>query len=208
MFLLNLAWFETLAWVTGFLVALTLHEAAHALAANFLGDPTAKFAGRISLNPLRHLDPLGTLFLFFVGVGWGKPVPVNALNFFQQRQGSILTALAGPLANLVVALVLALPYNFLSQSGSLFGDFLGIVIFVNILLLVFNLLPVPPLDGGGVVANLLPWRYRVLYEQYGPILLFGILAVGLVFDWNILWRILEPATNLIWLVVNQTTGFY
>lgn len=208
MFLLNLAPFEILTWVIGFLLALTCHEAAHALCANFLGDPTAKFAGRISANPLAHLDLMGTLFLLFVGVGWGKPVPVNPLNFANPRAGEILTALAGPLANFVVALLLAIPYNFFAASGTDVEQFLGTLIFINILILVFNLLPIPPLDGGGVVANILPLRYKIVYEQYGPFFLFGVIAFGLVFDFNILWGIILPVANAIWFMLNLATGFY
>jgi Zn-dependent protease len=207
LFFLQLSGFEIFAWIIGFLLALVVHEAAHAACANFLGDPTAKFAGRISLDPRRHLDPMGTIFLLFVGFGWGKPVPINPANFVNPRAGEILTALAGPLANLVTALILALPYNFLTTPESLFNLFFQILILVNILILVFNLLPIPPLDGGGVVVNLLPSRLAIIYRQYGPVILFSLIAAGVVFNISILREIIEPVVNIVWTAVNLSTRF-
>ena len=142
MFLLNLPAFEIVAWIVGSLVALAVHEAAHAAAANYLGDPTAKFEGRVSLNPLRHLDPVGTLMLLFAGFGWGKPVPVNPRNFTNPEVGEALTSIAGPLSNFVVALALAIPHNLLEPGTHLF-IFVQTVMFVNIVIMVFNLLPIP-----------------------------------------------------------------
>lgn len=206
MFLLSLSPFEIVAWIVGFLVALTVHEAAHAAAANYLGDPTAKWAGRVSLNPLRHLDPVGTIFLFFAGFGWGKPVPVNPNNFANQRAGEVLTSLAGPLANFVVALVLAIPHNLL-PTGSPAFLFIQIVMFVNIVILVFNLLPIPPLDGGGVVANFLPPRLAEKYLRNGPIILFGLIALDFVFKTNLLWGILGKLVNIVFAAINLSTTF-
>ena len=207
MFLLNLSAFEAFSWVVGFLVALTIHEAAHAAAANYLGDPTAKFAGRISLNPLAHLDIAGSIFLLLVGFGWGKPVPVNPRNFANPRVGNALTSLAGPISNLAVALILAIPYNFFTTPNSLLFIFLHIVIFVNIVILVFNILPIPPLDGGGVVASLLPPRIAESYERNGVILLFLLIGVGIAFNIEILWNILTPLIDIVWGMVNLATRF-
>jgi len=206
MFLLNFSALEIISWITGFLVALSMHEAAHAAAANYLGDPTAKFEGRISLNPLRHLDLFGTLMLFFAGFGWGKPVPVNPRNFANPRTGEILTSIAGPLANFVVALALAVPHNLL-EPGSTAFLFVQNMMFINIVLMVFNLLPIPPLDGGGVVVNFLPPALGEAYRRNGPILLFGLIAFDWVFGTSILWKILEKLINIVFVAINLSTTF-
>ncbi|MFH0834149.1 MAG: site-2 protease family protein [Patescibacteria group bacterium] len=206
MFLLNLPIFEMLSWVIGFLVALTFHEMAHAAAADYLGDPTAKWAGRISLNPLKHLDPFGTIMLLFAGFGWGKPVPINPANFANPKTGEILTSLAGPLANFVVALALAIPHNLL-EPGSIAFLFVQNVMFVNIVIMVFNLLPIPPLDGGGVVVNFLPARLGEKYRRNGPILLFGLIAFGFVFNYDLLWEILGRLVSIVFAAINLSTTF-
>ncbi len=206
MFLLNLSSLEILSWAIGFLVALTVHEAAHAATANYLGDPTAKWAGRISLNPLRHLDPIGTLMLIFAGFGWGKPVPINPRNFANPRAGEILTSLAGPLANFVVALALAVPHNLLDPGSNAF-IFVQNMMFVNIVLMVFNLLPIPPLDGGGVAVNFLPPELGEKYRRNGPILLLGLIAFDWAFKTNLLWGILGGLVNIVFAAINLSTTF-
>jgi Zn-dependent protease len=206
MFLLQLSTLEITAWVAGFLVALSVHEAAHAAAAAYLGDPTAKLEGRVSLNPLRHLDPFGTIMLLFAGFGWGKPVPVNPRNFANPRVGEILTSVAGPLSNFTVALLLAIPHNLLAPGTSAF-IFVQTVMFVNIVIMVFNLLPIPPLDGGGVVVNFLPEKLAEKYIRNGPILLFGLIAFDWVFDTGILWGILGRLVNIVFAAINLSTIF-
>jgi len=206
MFLLQLTPFEILSWVTGFLVALSVHEAAHAAVANYLGDPTAKFAGRVSLNPLRHLDPLGTLMILFAGFGWGKPVPVNPKNFVNPKVGEALTSLAGPLANFTVALALAIPHNLLDPGSATF-IFVQNVMFVNIVLMVFNLLPIPPLDGGGVAVHFLPPKAAESFRRNGPIVLFGLIAFDYVFGTSILWGILGRLINIVFAMINLSTIF-
>ncbi len=206
MFFLNLSCFEIFAWIIGFLVALSVHEAAHAASANYLGDPTAKFEGRVSLNPFRQLNPFGTLFLIFAGFGWGKPVPINSRNFSNPRAGEILTALAGPLANFVVALALAVPYN-LTEPNSLSFLFLQNVMFVNIVIMVFNLLPIPPLDGGGVVVNFLSPKWSEKYRQNGPIILFALIAFDWVFKTEVLWKILGTLIHIVFAAINLSTTF-
>lgn len=206
MFLLNLSPLEILSWIVGFLVALTVHEAAHAATANYLGDPTAKWAGRVSLNPLAHLDPIGTLMLIFAGFGWGKPVPINSRNFANPRAGEILTSLAGPLANFVVALALAVPHNLLDPGSNAF-IFVQNMMFVNIVLMVFNLLPIPPLDGGGVAMNFLPSELGERYRRNGPILIFGLIAFDWVFKTSILWGILGGLVNIVFAAINLSTTF-
>lgn len=207
MFLFSLSPLQMLVWVLGFLQALTVHEAAHAAVANWLGDPTARLSGRVSLNPARHLDPAGTLFLIFVGFGWGRPVPVNPANFANPRVGELLTALAGPLANLCAAFLLAIPYNFWAAAYSPAADALAILMSLNIILFVFNLLPLPPLDGGGAVAQVLPLRWREQFLQHGPFLLFGVLAFDFAFKTDFLRTGVMTVANMVWTGVNLATRF-
>lgn len=138
--------------------ALTIHEYAHAQMADLLGDPTAKELGRLTINPLAHLDPIGTIFIFTIGFGWGKPVPFNFLNLRNKRWGPGLIGLAGPASNFLMALVLGLALRFLSPANPGLINFFMIFIWLNLLLGVFNLIPVPPLDGSHILFALLPSR--------------------------------------------------
>lgn len=170
------------AWFVALLVAISVHEFSHALAAFKLGDPTAEYEGRLTLNPLAHLDPIGTLMILFVGFGWGKPVPVNPLNFDNPRRDHALVALSGPLSNFAAALILSsllkLP---LGAGGLLLEVFLLPTIILNISLGVFNLLPILPLDGFSVVSGFLPrdlafkWEELQQYSLY--ILVFTLLPI-------------------------------
>ncbi len=174
------------------LFSLTIHEYAHALAAYKLGDDTAKNQGRLSLNPLVHLDILGTLLLFIVHFGWAKPVPVDPGNFKDPRKGMLLVALAGPVSNLLTAVVAAVALKMIFQEYAVSGapptDELQVVvrmlvwfIFIGIVLAVFNMVPVPPLDGSKVLFGLLPESLAYSYlrfETYGIFVLFGILVFG------------------------------
>ncbi len=153
----------------GLLLAIDIHECAHAWAANELGDPTARYRGRLSLNPLVHLDPMGTLMMLFsllggIGIGWGKPVPVNPWNLRHGRVGQGLVALAGPASNLILAAVLALPLRFGWLEARFIVGIWGTLVAVNVSLALFNLLPIPPLDGASVLVGILsairqPWAY-------------------------------------------------
>jgi Zn-dependent protease len=153
--------------IAALLIVITIHECAHAWVADKLGDPTAKLAGRISFNPLRHLDPVGTLMIFLIHIGWGKPVPVNPRFFANPRRDSALTALAGPASNLVLALALALPLKYLSAYIPFqIGYFMAVTMDISILLFAFNMLPLPPLDGSKVVGLIIPHRYEAAYERF------------------------------------------
>jgi Zn-dependent protease len=153
--------------IIALLIVITIHECAHAWVANLLGDPTAKLAGRISLNPLRHLDPIGTLMMFFVHIGWGKPVPVNPRYFNNPKRDNALTALAGPASNLLLALILALPLKYLlSVMPFEVSYFMSILLDMSILLFAFNMLPFPPLDGSKVIGIFIPRKYESVYERY------------------------------------------
>ncbi len=175
------------------IIGITVHEFMHAWTANFLGDPTPKKFGRLSLNPLAHLEPIGTLALLFLGFGWGKPVPVNPNNFKNPRLGSALTSIAGPLTNLLVADVLAIAYRFSGLTTStLGGRVILAIIFYNLLLMVFNLIPIPPLDGAGFVALFFPSFDSDKFHQIGPIILIIILLfTGFTFILPILFYILK-----------------
>ena len=158
---------EYLYVILALIAVITIHETSHAGVAYLLGDPTAKLEKRISLNPLRHLDPLGTLMMFLIHIGWGKPVPVNPRFFKHPRRDQALTALAGPVSNLVLALLLALPVKYLYvflPSGLLY--FMNIVIDVSIWLFAFNILPFPPLDGSKVLEIIIPRKYERAYHRY------------------------------------------
>ena len=172
------------------LTAIPFHEMAHAWASDRLGDPTAKRCGRLSMNPLRHFDPLGALCMLLVGFGWAKPVPVAAVhNFRHPRRDMALSAAAGPAANLLLAYVWMICYKIVYYFGyapeSLLWQFaVGVLltmIQVNITLAVFNLLPVPPLDGSRIFNLLLParWYFRIMkYERYIMLGLFVFLFFG------------------------------
>lgn len=172
------------------LTAIPFHEMAHAWASDRLGDPTAKRCGRLSMNPLRHFDPLGALCMILVGFGWAKPVPVAAVhNFRHPRRNMALSAAAGPAANLLLAYVWMICYKIVYYFGyapeSLLWQFaVGVLltmIQVNITLAVFNLLPVPPLDGSRIFNLLLParWYFRIMkYERYIMLGLFVFLFFG------------------------------
>ncbi len=158
------------------LIAVSVHEFAHAWAADYFGDPTAKLEGRLTLNPLAHLDPIGTLTLFLFGFGWGKPVPVDSYNLKNPRRDEALISLAGPLSNIILALLVGLAFKFipiqtLATSTQPLISFLAI----NLGLAYFNLLPFPPLDGSKIFLALLPFEQAVEAEetlsQYGLILL-------------------------------------
>lgn len=156
-------------FVIAFVVVLTLHEFAHAWMANYLGDPTAKFAGRISLNPVRHLDLMGTLLLIFAGLGWGKPVPIDPRNFEKPIRDSSIVSFAGPFANLVLAFAASVPYKYFYGSVGVlgqFGDLAGAIFQLSIILFAFNLLPFPPLDGSKVLWVFIPARYQMRYQRF------------------------------------------
>jgi len=180
-----------LSWLVAITIALTVHEFAHAKRADMAGDATPRGHGRVSLNPLDHYDPVGTTMILLFGIGWGRPVPVNPVNFNHPRRDSIAVAAWGAGANIITAVVAGLPIRF-----GIAGDYtmpLGIIVGINLLLAFFNLLPVGPLDGAAVVQGLLPLpaarRFAEFSARWGWILLMLII-------------ITPPLRNiLIWLPV-------
>lgn len=189
------------------LLAVTLHEVSHGWIADRFGDPTARLLGRLTLNPLRHLDPFGTLALLFFGFGWARPVPVNFSNLREPRRDMIWVALAGPVTNFTLAIVCALLLRVLAPlaEGAGGGGLLplleplllmaGFGLYINVILAVFNLLPVPPLDGGRVLVGLLPPRQAAVVARMEP---FGFLVILFLIFFTELWsRLLSPVIAAI-----------
>jgi len=201
--------FDPLSWLLylpGILIGITVHEYFHALAADRAGDPTPAYAGRLTLNPLAHLDWLGFLLLLFAGFGWARPVPVNPLNFQGDRRLQMaLVSLAGPTANLLVAFTGLLIYHlsFPTASAAVYGSgvqMLWALIRINIVLAVFNLIPLPPLDGSKILAAFLPPAAERSFwelERYSTLILVLLIFSGFA------GRILRPAVSFVslWLEV-------
>ena len=182
--------------------SLTVHEFFHAWSANKLGDPTAKDMGRLSLNPLRHLDVFGTLMLFLSNFrfGWAKPVPVNPYNLKNLRRDDLIISAAGPLSNLGLALIAGIlfrvVYGFnmtaIPEAAILM---LQLLVFINVSLAFFNLLPIYPLDGSHILRGLLPESYGPMldrFEQIAPMVLIFLIMSGFFFGYSIIWMILGP----------------
>ncbi len=203
--MMNLNWEFIVLGIPALLFAISIHEFAHGYVAHSLGDPTPSAQGRLTLNPLAHLDPIGGLMLLLFRFGWAKPVQVNPLYFKDRRKGMILVAIAGPLANVSAAFVfyhvlrwvmpafVGAPFSYAIQM------FLLVNVQLNLGLAAFNLLPFPPLDGSKVVAGLLPARLAYPYQrfaQYGPFVLMLLLFTGA-------FRvILNPIYNALLLVIS------
>ena len=175
--------------IPGLLLALTFHEFAHGYVAYRMGDNTAKYQGRLSLNPIDHMDIIGTLCLLFFRFGWAKPVPVNQNNFYDRKKGIIFVSLAGPFANFILAFIcyvvlkLISPYYMMSKIASFFVEILASAVGMNIGLMIFNLIPIPPLDGSKVLMEFLPYnvRYKMYnLERYSSFLLLILLYTGII----------------------------
>ncbi|MEW5922073.1 MAG: site-2 protease family protein [Bacillota bacterium] len=175
---------EELLWrIPALLIAITFHEYAHARMAYAWGDPTAKLQGRLTLNPISHLDPVGTLMLLIARFGWARPVPINPANFRDQRRGLFWVSLAGPGMNLLLGFAAAFLLMKFTSPGNAFHSFMVNVMIFNVFLAVFNIVPLPPLDGSKMLVSLLPKRYLHYYyavEPYGPFLLIVLLLFGLL----------------------------
>jgi Zn-dependent protease len=214
------------AVVTALIVGIAFHEFSHAFTAWRLGDGTARLLGRVSLNPVRHLDPTGTVLLMIAGFGWGKPVPVNPARLRNGPEtGRAIVAGAGPIANIIIAVIAALPMQLglvdwwspflipLSVSDWDVGDYLGLylsaVVIFNVVLAVFNLLPIAPLDGFSVAVGLLPRdlsRTVAQLEPYGPVILLLLLVLPFVTqgEISVLHAVMSPIINaLVKLIAGQ-----
>lgn len=177
---------DLIFWIPGFLLAIVIHEYAHARAAVALGDPTPAVAGRLTLNPIPHIDPFGLIMLVLFKFGWAKPVPINPYNLRNGRRDMVLVSLAGPGSNIALAFVcwflyaLLIKFNFMNTEISLV---LINAIKSNMFFAVFNLIPLPPLDGSQIVSSLLPGRQAYAYESiapYGPWILMALIYLGVI----------------------------
>ena len=189
------------------LLAITMHEVAHGYVAERFGDPTARLLGRLNLNPLRHLDPIGTAAIFIFGFGWARPVPVNTANLRRPRRDMIWVALAGPLTNLLLAVLSALLLRGLGLLEStavgdlqLFGQIVkplqmmaGFSLYINVLLGIFNLVPLPPLDGGRILTGILSEKQAMIVSRLEP---FGFMLILFLVFFTDLWSlVLAPVIN-------------
>lgn len=195
-----------IAGLPGLIIALVIHEYAHAKAADVMGDFTPRMTGRLTLNPMAHIDPIGFIMLLVVRFGWAKPVMINARNFRNWRQGELLVAVAGPVANLIVAFISLLAMAVLFKLG-MFSEgvrlVLSMMVLFNINFAIFNMLPLPPLDGSKVLMVLLPGRlaYKLMsLERYSFIILIFLMMTPF------LTMILIPLQRLVLSVFNLIIG--
>lgn len=195
--------YDQLLFLPGILIGLTFHEAAHGYASYKLGDPTPKLQGRLTLNPLSHVDPIGFLTLFFAGFGWGRPVEINPMYYKNRRRDELIVSLAGVATNLLIAIAACFAMRFtinhiaghgmniVSQSIFFIFDYM---MRINIVLMVFNLLPIPPLDGFGVLTQIFNLKkYNWYYTLYSN----GFLILMVLIVFNITDKILTPAVGVI-----------
>lgn len=201
----------TILSLPALLIALTVHEYAHGYAAYKMGDPTAKYSGRLSLNPVHHLDLMGTLCMLFFHFGWARPVPVNPRNFRDPKKGSVIVSLAGPMANFVVALISmfalqimirVFPYPY-EGIYDFFLNIVGAMVQLNIGLMVFNLLPIPPLDGSKVLLEFLPYRLKYKFYQFER---YSGLVLMLLIVTNILTPLLITLRGWVYMLINLIVG--
>ncbi len=201
---------DRLLYITpAIILGLTFHEFAHGLTAYVLGDRTAYHQGRLTLNPLPHLDILGLIMLYFAGFGWAKPVPVNPYNLKgDKHRGILLVSLAGPLANLVLAIICAVLLGAFFIGYQSLSKFMQMLIIINCNLAIFNLLPIPPLDGSKILTGAIPGSSKFVYnlEQYGVIVLVLLLVTG-IFG-KILTFFINPLLGFLnWLAINAQLLF-
>lgn len=193
---------NTFIRIPAILLALTIHEFAHGYVAYLRGDPTAKNSGRLSLNPLAHLDLLGTLMLFFGPFGWAKPVPVNSMNLKNPRKDIILVSSAGPISNILFAILSGIILRFFSGyfiaiGSSYLIEFFRILFIINLGLSFFNLIPIPPLDGSNIVIATIPPQKLVSYYRFleiAPKILFGLLIT----EWLLKIPLFSLIINPLW----------
>jgi Zn-dependent protease len=199
------------------LLALTVHEFSHAWAALKMGDPTARNAGRLTLNPLKHIDPLGFVLILVARIGWAKPVPVNPLYFRNPARGLALTSLAGPLSNIALAVASGIAFRILGllfRGAGLwkeyFGPMLAISVIINIALAFFNLIPLPPLDGFAILAYFFPkLGYNPGFIRLGPFILMALIVLGLFLPVNPIGLYLAPFLWIgTWLLLGVPMGLF
>lgn len=201
--------------IPGVLIAITFHEYAHAFAADKLGDDTPRLQGRLSLNPFAHLDPVGSIMLLFAGFGWGKPVQINSRNFnrtISMSKGEAIVSAAGPIMNFILSIVFCVIYFIIykfagafavTQVGMIVLDIIKSIIAINIGLGIFNLIPLPPLDGSKILKNFLPYKAKVWMESNGYLFYIIFLVLWVL---GILGAIISPLINLVGNLLMQGIG--
>ena len=194
---------RALKFLPGIILGLTVHEYCHALVAHICGDSTSKDQGRVTLNPLKHIDPIGFIMLIFVGFGWAKPVQFNEQNLRNPKTDIIKIALAGPISNALIAMVLSILFSLLSTAAfnhatpvwQILSEVFIYAIYINWGLFIFNLIPLPPLDGSHLLLSLFK-KYPVVYKglyKYGSLLLFGLIIVSFLTKINVfpIWPVIQ-----------------
>ena len=196
------------------LIAITFHEFAHAFVADKLGDDTPRRQGRLNLNPLSHLDPIGSIMLVFAGFGWGKPVEVDPRNFTRKismSAGNALVSIAGPAMNFILAIIFSIirfliikfAYAFvITQAGGVVIELLGIIVIINVGLGVFNLIPLPPLDGSKVLVHFLPYKAKEWFERYSQIFYIVFIALWIT---GMAGQIISPVITWVYNGITQFT---
>lgn len=191
---------DQLIILPGIIIGLTFHEAAHGFVSHWLGDPTPKLQGRLSLNPMRHIDPIGFLALFFCGFGWGQPVEINPAYYKHRRRDEFLVSIAGVVTNLIIAVIASFAIkgflNFVSWqiygANEIIFYVLYYIMAINLVLMIFNLIPIPPLDGFGLVTEIFDLRK---YDWYWPLYKNGYIILMLVIIFDITSMIISPIVN-------------
>ena len=202
--------------ILAIIFAVTVHEYCHAWMANILGDPTGRYLGRLTLNPLAHFDIFGTLALILIGFGWGKPVPFNPANLRNPKRDAALISLAGPAANILTALVLAIPLKYLADTefaATIFFQFMKVLFWFSVLLFSLNVLPLPPLDGSKVIGLIIPRRWNLIYQEYLTygvkyvifFMLFDVIFLSRAFDFSFLHYVVVGMTEWIAALISLGT---
>ena len=196
---------ELVARIIVLITAFTIHELAHAWTAEWFGDDTPRMNGRLSFNPLVHLDPIGSLLLLVAGFGWAKPVPVNPYALGRRSSLALMwVSLAGPMSNFLMAVIAAIPMRIAIANSGFLGSqpflfrLLGDFVYINLILMLFNLIPIAPLDGSKIAAAVLPEKWGQAVEQfsaYGPIVLLVLVFVGPMIGIDVLGWIMNPVMN-------------
>jgi len=202
--------------IAALVMSIVIHEVAHGFMANFLGDPTARLAGRLTINPISHIDPIGSviipalLYISHAGLlfGWAKPVPYNPYNLKNQRWGEALVAAAGPGTNIIIALIFSI---LIRTSGSFGGtaafvEILGYIVHINILLACFNMIPIPPLDGSKILAALLPYRLEMKYRELTALVEQNGIMATFVFIFFFVYILQQPFSALVAAVYTLFVG--
>lgn len=190
---------ETIIYILAFIIAVVCHEYAHGYSAYKLGDPTAKYAGRLTFNPIAHIDPLGLIIMILFRFGWAKGVPINPNYFKNRKKDTIIVSAAGIITNLLIAFIASVIFRIFNNINTTFSFFLLILSYVNIMLAVFNLMPFPPLDGSKILFSLLPSkieRFFLRNEKYFYFILLGLILTNTV--GRIIWPIIDAILGLLY----------